>query len=428
MKINKAILCILIGVVFFIFFLFQESNFTFVKGEFQRICTATTHSTSEYNKCFQPYWDEDTTLRFATIFSISLGVAILFLRAIRVRKILVAFLVVILILLFFLARFIYQEVKVFTDNSHLSITKVLQTVKAGLGEKLTTQNGNGVVTFLILGTNKLKTRYFLTEITDTMLLVSINTKTGRVGLFSIPRDTWSAEYQTKIDALYTYGNDRFPGFPEKFPTQYIQDLTGIKIDHTIVLSPDAFGSVIDAMGGVQVDVKTAFTDNQFPDPNVDILTVHDPAKLYLTVTFQTGLQQMDSVRALEYVRSRHASGEEGSDIARSRRQRQVIMSLVQEMEKPNFYTNVGRLGKLYAIYNENFAKYLSISQLITLGKAIYSVRNKIQFVDGGPSIYPDVSYGSIFHPQDSPLNDGQWVFTIRDKTQFQKEVHDTLAI
>lgn len=336
------------------------------------------------------------------------------------------FVIIVSLCILLIFAIVYQ-VHLFNKSAGTPITQVIHQILYGLTAGTITAAQKDAVVFLVLGTNEIPNRN-IPPLTDTMMAASVNVKTGRVGLFSIPRDIWSDAYKTKIDALYTYGLDRFPGHPEKFPEEVLTDLLEISFDRTVIVTPDAFVAFIDTIGGIDINVTRPFTDTQYPRSDVNIFTETDPNKLYETVTFKAGLQHMDGERALTYIRSRHAEGSEGSDIARSRRQREIVSVIAAKFKHPLFYTDAGRLGKLYALYSRYISSSLNISDVVALAKKLYPIRSNMSVVEGTTSIYPDNPDGSIYHPDTSPLNDGQWVFLIKNQTQLQKEVHETLGL
>jgi LCP family protein required for cell wall assembly len=109
-----------------------------------------------------------------------------------------------------------------------------------------------------------------------------------------------------------------------------EEVVGQKIQYGIVIDFSAFKDIIDALGGIQVDVERSFTDRLYPIAGRENDGCDgDPAFAcrYQTVVFNTGLQKMDGATALIFVRSRHAEGTEGTDTAREARQQKVIEAI-----------------------------------------------------------------------------------------------------
>ena len=77
---------------------------------------------------------------------------------------------------------------------------------------------------------------------------------------------------------------------------------------------------------------------------------------------------MDGERALKYVRSRHAEGDEGSDFARSRRQQEVILALKNKLLSRDIYLHPDEVEKLYGAFDEATDTDMNIGELMTVGK------------------------------------------------------------
>jgi len=313
----------------------------------------------------------------------------------------------------------------FSQASGLSISDSYQLVKLSLSGNPAQEQGRQNI--LVLGTDSLSMRGDIPSLTDTMILVSIDFKTGKVFTLPLPRDIYSTEYQTRINALYAYGLDRYPEQPENFPQEVVSEMTGLPIHYTVVVSLDKFGEIIDLLGGVEIDIKQGFVDTQFPKSDVDIHTETDPDKLYETVEFKTGKEIMMGHRALKYIRSRYSESEEGTDLSRSSRQQQVISSIIVKLMSKELLLNPQKMGRLTSLYQTSFASYLPIEDLGTTLKALLPNRNKIILVPTSLSVYPDDPNGVLENPPRWRY-DGQWVYEVRDTETFQNEIIRKLEI
>jgi LCP family protein required for cell wall assembly len=304
-----------------------------------------------------------------------------------------------------------------------------QTIQQGLNTRPVQHDSQ--VTFLILGTDSLATRGNVPPLTDTIMLLNLNLKTGQLSSYSLPRDLWLPEVGAKINALYAFGQQEVAlqrlTQATQVPVQKIETLTGVKIDHVIVISLDTLGKLIDEVGGVEINIPESFTDPLFPREDVDVRTERDPAKLYKTVTFTAGPETMNAQRALEYVRSRHASGNQGSDTARALRQQQVIASLLTKLKSPQFWTIPQKAGQLWAFYQREFGSQLPLTELIAIGKYILPRAQELKLQPAQTSVYPESATGVIYHP---PLyqTKQEWAYLIKDQKAFQQEVQTKLGI
>lgn len=313
----------------------------------------------------------------------------------------------------------------FKQNSHLTEQTASKLVQDGL--KTTIEQTDNRKNILVLGTDALANRAGDPVLTDTILLFSLNLQTGEFTAISLPRDLWSVEYKTKINALYEYGKERYPDEPQKFPTQVVEQMTGVPIHNTIVLSLDQLKELIDDMGGVSVNVTEGFIDEQFPRTDVDIRTEHDPKKLYETVEFKTGIELMSGDRALKYVRSRHSTQlDQGTDNARSLRQQQVVNAIIAKLREREILRNPELIGKLFDWYKRNFQVELPMEELIHIA---YELQEKLSNISISPqtlSFELDGKTGVIIHPDVRKYN--QWVYEVKNEQEFKEEVKQKLKL
>lgn len=179
-------------------------------------------------------------------------------------------------------------------------------------------------------------------LTDTMLLASIKPSTKEVALLSIPRDLAVQIPQygiRKINNAVAFGNDlKYPGGGEQLSADIVAEVTGEPVDYYARVDFAAFKDIVDALGGVDVNVDRSFVDADYPNLNYG----------YQTVRFLAGPQTMSGALALEFARSRHGTNGEGSDFARAARQQKLLIAIRRKA------LSVGTLlnpGKLLAVSN-----------------------------------------------------------------------------
>lgn len=169
---------------------------------------------------------------------------------------------------------------------------------------------------------------------DTLIVAHYDTAGRWAGLLSIPRDTQVNLLDigaTKINIAYGQGYARAeelygPGTtPQEggmaLAAQTVEKLLDLgkhnqRIDYMATINFDGFARIIDALGGVTIDVPYAIHDEEYPTEDFGVQTID----------FQPGVQRMDGERALIYARTRHGS----SDFERSARQQQVVRAMVDE--------------------------------------------------------------------------------------------------
>ncbi len=172
--------------------------------------------------------------------------------------------------------------------------------------------------------------------TDTLIVASVDPTTGQVAMFSLPRDTtgiplpnvparstFGPTWNRKINALFQQARARPDLFPGGKQSGYralkdtLGGLYGIDIQYFVEVDFNGFRKVVDALGGVTVNVQVPVIDDSYPGD-----------KGMLRVYIPTGVQHMTGTDALVYARSRHTS----SDFDRAARQQRVILSLRQQAD------------------------------------------------------------------------------------------------
>jgi LCP family protein required for cell wall assembly len=199
---------------------------------------------------------------------------------------------------------------------------------------------DGPLNVLVLGVDTRPDSQEMGSRTDTIMLVQVVPKSGDVKLLSVPRDLL-VEVQPgerdKINAAYNYG-----GVNETIDV--LEHYSGIPVDHFAVVDFEGFERVIDAMGGVRVDVG----DGQFPEK------------------WRMGedVQRLNGHKALIFARYR---GTPGADLDRMQRQRELVGALRSEALR---WHTVKTLPEIMAVMNENVQTDLDLTGAITLGQVL----------------------------------------------------------
>lgn len=205
-------------------------------------------------------------------------------------------------------------------------------------------------------------------LTDSLMVASIDPRSGVVTLLSIPRDLWvtfpkskyAGSYSAKVNEAFAIAaseGDRDEGM--RLAALTLEPVLGITLHRAIVVDFRAFRTVVDAIGGIDVDVDKDFTA-LYPrndDPAVD------PS--WIEITFKSGTQHMDGETALRYARARYVDGPEGSDFARSVRQQKVILAA---KERVGGADAVQQLLPLMEALRENVRTDLSLADMKTLAE------------------------------------------------------------
>jgi polyisoprenyl-teichoic acid--peptidoglycan teichoic acid transferase len=222
-------------------------------------------------------------------------------------------------------------------------------------------DGKSRLTVLIMGLDKRPMERGTTFRADSLILLSLDPSTGDIGMLSIPRDLRvpiplpNLTEMQPINTAYVHGELSRPGYGPQLTLETVQYNLGIPIQHYVVLSFDTVIKLVDAVGGIDIDVATEIIDEQFPDLNT---YGYDP--LYIPA----GRIHMDGLLALKYARTRHQT----NDYDRAARQQQVILALRQRATKPEVL--VGLLPQIPAIWEsirQGVITDLSFEELLSIG-------------------------------------------------------------
>jgi polyisoprenyl-teichoic acid--peptidoglycan teichoic acid transferase len=197
--------------------------------------------------------------------------------------------------------------------------------------------------------------------TDSIMLLRTDPRRHRLAFLSIPRDlrVEIPEIGTaKINSAYQYG-----GAPLALRT--IRELTGIPIHHIAVVDFDRFRELIDAVGGIEVDVPKPIRSNRFDCPYASAKRCAQ----WDGWRFEKGKQKMNGQRALIYSRIRQNRLDPSeTDLDRARRQQQVLQATA---DKISSFGTALRLPFVGADIVRPLATDLSAGQLMQLGWAYF---------------------------------------------------------
>jgi polyisoprenyl-teichoic acid--peptidoglycan teichoic acid transferase len=190
------------------------------------------------------------------------------------------------------------------------------------------KDSNNRINILLLGVSG--GEHFGSDLTDTMIFMSIEKSNADTVMLSIPRDIWLDSLQAKVNTAYHYGQQRGNSQGFVLAKDAVYEILNQPIHYAILVDFEGFEKVVDILGGLEVKVDRAFDDYKYPiagRENDDCGGDLEYQCRYEYLHFEAGLQHMDGRDALRFVRSRNAEGEEGTDIARSQRQQKIILAL-----------------------------------------------------------------------------------------------------
>ncbi len=302
----------------------------------------------------------------------------------------ISFLVV---LLFLLAKAIVWSTRFMADTG-LSPTLLSRLIFDGGAELSASRDRTNMLILGIGGGD-----HAGADLTDTIMLVSMNNKDRSMSLVSIPRDIWSESLKDKVNSAYHYGEAKQVGGGLTLAKATIEDVVGIPVHYALVIDFSGFKNAIDLVGGIDITVPKEFTDPDFPIAGRENDTCPGDPKnrcVYETIHFDAGAQHMDGERALKYVRSRHAEGDEGSDFARGKRQQDVLVALKDKIMHPLSWLNTSRIADIPVVIDEATDTDLNIAELLTVGKRFLETKEEsIKRISLDDQLYnpPNILYG-----------------------------------
>ncbi len=280
------------------------------------------------------------------------------------------------------------------------------------------------------------------NLSDTIILANINPQKNEVNMFSLPRDLWIPQLKDRINSAYAYGEEK----DKKgmlLASTVVEKVTGQPVDYVFVIDFSGFVKGVDHMGGIDVEVARTLDDYAYPiagkendlcghtPEDVDALVATAEAELglevfpcrYKHVHVEKGQQHMNGQQALEFVRSRHAIGEEGSDFARSRRQQEVIAAVRKKALSLGILLNPVKVLGLVNIVQENIntdIKKEEYDDFIKLANKMENVTIKSHVIGMAES---DQEYGLLINPTPSEEYQYKWVLTPRKGSGDFSELH-----
>ncbi|HEY3334300.1 MAG TPA: LCP family protein [Candidatus Limnocylindrales bacterium] len=212
--------------------------------------------------------------------------------------------------------------------------------------------------------------------TDTMIVVSVDPSTGEVAMFQVPRDmvdvpvpsnarsVWGSVYRGKINSWFTQNRNRtdlWPGTSQNARgfaalKGLLGELYGLDIRYYALVNFEGFRKVVNALGGVNINVQIPVAESQYPMPGGALARIYIPA----------GPQHMSGGEALIYARSRHRA----TDFDRGRRQQRVLLSLREQMNAQAIVANLPDLVNALKDSVKTDIKTRDLPKLLSLAESV----------------------------------------------------------
>ena len=206
---------------------------------------------------------------------------------------------------------------------------------------------------------------------DTLFVVMLDKSKRNAALLSVPRDTRvkiKGHGWDKINAAFAYGG-------QKLTRETVQDFLGIKINNYVLVDFQGFKGLVDAVGGVDIDVEKR-------------MYYYDPYDGF-EIDLRPGRQHMDGKTAMQYVRYRDEEG----DIGRIRRQQKFLMALYRHIASKNIIAKIPGVSKqIMSMVKTD----LSLKEMVELGNVMRDMVEKdglkMSMVPGEPEYIDGISY------------------------------------
>lgn len=196
------------------------------------------------------------------------------------------------------------------------------------------------------------------DLTDTIMLVSIDPKTYQSSMLSIPRDLYvgipeSGGIHTKINAIYAFetrNNRNEVGKSFASVKKVIKKVTGQDVHYYFALDFEGFKKIIDELGGIDIEVEQDIYDTRYPGPNYS----------YETFELAKGFQHFDAETALKYSRVRHVAG---GDFGRAKRQQQVLVATKRKAFSLKTIANPIKITSIINVLGDNLKTDIQLREI-----------------------------------------------------------------
>ncbi|HJG04028.1 MAG TPA: LCP family protein [Megamonas funiformis] len=208
---------------------------------------------------------------------------------------------------------------------------------------------------------------------DTLMVATLDPDKNQAALLSVPRDTRvkiKGHGFDKINAAYAYGG-------RKLTQETIESLLNTHIDHYIKINVHGFTKIIDALGGIDIDVEKRM---YYEDP------WDDDGGLYIDL--QPGMQHMDGKTAITYVRYRDEEG----DIGRIKRQQNFMKAVMDKLVSP---TIIPKLPAIVSAVSDSVETDMSVSEILSFLGTLQDAKDnglKSEMLPGKPVYIEGISY------------------------------------
>lgn len=270
------------------------------------------------------------------------------------------------------------------------------------------QDANGRSNFLILGTSEDDPGHEGADLTDSMMVVSVDQTKKDVFMFSVPRDLYvqygmacNSGYQGKINEFFSCSNDGTTPADEQdrlAKTQkLVGDIFGLDIQYGAHINQTVIKQAVDAVGGIDVDVEGSNGAPGVLDRNADWRC--DYTCYY--VKYDNGVHHLDGVHALYLSMARGDEaptyGLSRSNFDREVNQQKILVALKDKALSTGMITNLSAITQLIDALGNNLRTNVKTEEIQTIIKVASGIKtgdiHSISLIGEGDSVVTTGTYG-----------------------------------
>jgi len=253
-------------------------------------------------------------------------------------------------------KFYHDVAKITGDKNPFALLSVFHPVPL--------QNQDGRVNILVAGNSADDVGHNGADLTDSIMVLSVDTKNNTALLLSVPRDLWvdiPGLGYSKINAAITAGGmDKLQ--------EVIQDNLGITIDYQVLVNYEAFKDLVNAVGGITIDIQSSDPRGIY-DPSLDYTSKNCCA----LAKYPNGPATLDGQQALDLARARGDPSPYGipygfpdSDFDRTEHQRQMAIAIKDKASQASVIANPFKVSELFDAVGNNVQTNLKLDEIETL--------------------------------------------------------------
>jgi len=269
------------------------------------------------------------------------------------------------------------------------------------------QDSNGRSNFLILGTSEDDVNHDGADLTDSMLVVSVDQNDNDVYMFSVPRDLYveygsacAEGYSGKINSYFSCVSAGTDAQDEQERLTGVQklvgDIFGLDIQYGVHVNRTVIEEAVDAVGGIDVDIQGSNGDSGVLDRSFD--GACNNTCYY--VKYDNGVYHLDGVHALYLAQARGHSaptyGLSNSNFDREKNQQKILIALKEKATSTGTLTNLTAVTKLIDAFGNNLRTNIQTNEIRTIMQVTSDIKSE------------DIHTISLFGDDDAVVTTGSY--------------------